>query len=126
MQQETLNPDSHALDIARAAQKAVAPDIVILFGSRAAGTTRTWEIIVMANQEDHQTSGARAEQAALEYMSKNPPEMELGIITMTWREFDRCRRVNQHIAGEAVDHGVNTSGERLDYQYNYDDEYPRH
>ena len=102
---------------------------MILFGSRAAGDHRDdsdVDIMVVADHENHRTSGARAEQAALEYMRKNPPEMEIGVISMTRREFDRCRRTNQHIAGQAVNHGVNMSGERLDYRYHYDDEHEGH
>ena len=34
------NPDPHALAIAKAVQEEVAPDTVILFGSRAAGDYR--------------------------------------------------------------------------------------
>ena len=102
---------------------------MILFGSRAAGDHRDdpdVDIIVVADHQNHQASGARAEQVALDYMGKNPPEMELGIISMTRREFDRCRRVNQRIAGQAVNHGINMSSERLDYRYNYDNKYRSH
>ena len=122
-------PDPHALKIAGAAQAAVDPDIVILFGSRAAGDHREnsdVDLMVVADHENHRTSRGLAEMAAQDYMRKNPPELELGMFSMTRMEFDRHRRANQHIAGQAANHGVNMSGERLDYRYNDDDEYPTH
>ena len=122
-------PDPHALKIAGAAQAAVMPDIVILFGSRAAGDYREnsdLNILVVADHDDHQESRAMAEQAATLYMEENPPELTLGIMSMTRKEFDRCRQAHQHIAGQAANHGVNMSGERLDHQYDYNDEYPSH
>ena len=64
--------------------------------------------------------------AAKSYMRESPPRLEVAIITITRRDFDRCRRASQHIAGQAVIYGVNMSGERMDYRYNYEDEYEEH
>ena len=122
-------PDPHALGIAAAAQKAVEPDPVILFGSRAVGTHRAdsdVDILVVADREDHRTSSARAVQAARSHMKGNPPKVELGIISMTRREFDRCRLANQHIAGQAALHGVVMAGGKLELGHNRDNHYPDH
>ena len=102
-------PDPHALKIAAAAQEGVGPDLVILFGSRAAGDHREdsdVDILVVTDREHHGSAGAAAERAAQDYIRQNPPELELGIISMTRQTFDRCRRANQHIAGQAARHGI--------------------
>ena len=113
MKRENANssgkPDPHALGIATAAQKAVAPDVVILFGSRAAGDYREdsdVDIMVVAESEHHVSAGAVTEHAAQSYMMDNPPELELGVISMNRQTFDRCRRATQHIAGQAARHGI--------------------
>ena len=93
----------------RAAQEGVGPDLVILFGSRAAGDHREdsdVDILVVTDREHHGSAGAAAERAAQDYIRQNPPELELGIISMTRQTFDRCRRANQHIAGQAARHGI--------------------
>ena len=92
-------PDPHALGIAAAVQEAVAPDTVILFGSRAVGAYREdsdLDILVVTESEHHASAGAVAEHAAESHMGQNPPELELGIISMNRQTFDRCRRGNQH------------------------------
>ena len=102
-------PDPHALKIAAAAQEGIGPDLVILFGSRAAGDHREdsdVDILVVTDREHHGSAGAAAERAAQDYIRQNPPELELGIISMTRQTFDRCRRANQHIAGQAARHGI--------------------
>ena len=68
----------------------------------------------------------RAERAAREYLEQHPPRMEIEIFRFTPREFTRYGQVGQHIAGQAMHHGVFMSGERLDYHLNYDNEYPEH
>ena len=83
-------PDPHALGIAAAVQEAVAPDTVILFGSRAVGAYREdsdLDILVVTESEHHASAGAVAES----YMGQNPPELELGIISMNRQIFERCR-----------------------------------
>ena len=122
-------PDPHALRIAAAAQVRVRPDIVILFGSRAVGDHRQEsdvDILVVTDGTDRLSSESTAREAAQSYMQENPPLLELGIVSMDRRTFDRCRQANQHIAGQAVIYGVNMSGERLDYRYNHEDDYPNH
>ena len=123
------NPDPHALNIARAVQTSVQPDLVILFGSRAAGDHREdsdIDILLVTCGENHTSSQLTAKKAAESYMRKHPPELELGIISMDRKTFDRRRLANQHVAGQAVIHGVIKSGEKLDHRYEYDNEYPEH
>ena len=45
---------------------------------------------------------------------------------MTRRQFERCRRAKQHIAGQADTYGVVMSGEELEYRSGYEDGYPDH
>ena len=85
-------PAPHALGIAVAAQEAVAPDVVILFGSRAMGDYREdsdVDILVVAESEHHASARAVAEVAAEHYMEQNPPELELGVASMNRQTFDR-------------------------------------
>ena len=61
-------PDPHALQIAAAAQEAVGPDLVILFGSRAVGDHREdsdVDILVVTGKEHSGSARAAAERAAL-------------------------------------------------------------
>ena len=123
------NPDPHALGIAAHVQEVVRPDITILFGSRAVGDYREdsdVDLLVITDREDHLYSRKPAVTAAKSYMRKNPPRLEVAIITMTRREFDRCRRARQHIAGQAATYGVNMSGERMDYRYDGRDDHGEH
>ena len=123
------NPDPHALKVAEAAQASVEPDIIILFGSRAAGDHREdsdIDLLVITDGGSRLSAEIRTREAARDHMRKHPPVLELGIIGMDRKTFDRCRRAKQHVAGQAVLYGVNMSGERLEYRYNNDDKYPDH
>ena len=102
---------------------------MILFGSRAVGDHREdsdIDILVVTGGANPVSSEITAMAAARSYMRENPPELELGIISMDRKKFDRCRLANQHVAGQAVLHEVIMSGERLEYRHNYDDDYPDH
>lgn len=123
------SPDSHALGIAAHVQDAVRPDIAILFGSRAVGDYREdsdVDILVITDRENHWDSRGPAVTAAKSYMRENPPRLEVAIITMTRREFDRCRRARQHIAGQATIYGVDMSGERMGYRHHGGEERQEH
>ena len=131
MKSNTNKPDPHALEIARAVQKQVAPDTVILFGSRAAGDYREdsdVDILVVTEGRGRPRNplGVGAGDAVKKYMESYPPLLEVNIVTMTRSEFDRNRRAKQHLAGQADHHGVLMSGERLENQSDYDDGYPVH
>ena len=74
-------------------------------------------------KEDHLSAKIHAEHAALRYMDNNPPELELGVISMNQETFQRCSLANMHIAGQATMHGVVMSGENLEDRTNYQDNY---
>ncbi len=131
MKSHTNKPDPHALGIARAVQERVAPDTVILFGSRAAGDYREdsdVDILVVTDDKGRPRNprGMGAGDAVKKYMESHPPLLEVSIVTMTRSEFDRHRRAKQHLAGQADHHGVLMSGDRLENQSGYDDGYPVH
>lgn len=122
-------PDPRALDIARAIQEQMSPDMVILFGSRATGDHRPdsdVDILVVTWKDNHHGAVIRTHSAARTYMEASPPRLEVNVIGMTREKFDHCRRANQHIAGQAVNHGGIMSGEKLDYGSDYEDSYPDH
>ena len=109
-------PDPHALRIAAAVQEAVAPDIAILYGSRAAGDYHEdsdVDILVVTDREHHHSARGVAQRAARDYMRQNPPELAVGIISMNRQTFDRCRRASQHIAGQAAGFGIPMAGPSL-------------
>ena len=131
MKSNTNKPDPHALGIARAVQKRVAPDSVILFGSRAAGDYREdsdVDILVVTQDKGRRMHppAAGAGDAVKKYMEIHPPLLPVSIVRMTRSEFDRNRRAKQHLAGQADHHGVLMSGERLENLSDYDDGYPVH
>ncbi len=110
-------PDLHAIKIAQAAQAEVAPARVILFGSRATGRYHQesdLDLLVVAG-DNPLSAENRVYQTAQAYMRRHPPRLELNVIGMTRQKFNRCRRANQHIAGQAARYGVVMSNEGLDY-----------
>ena len=119
MKSNANKPDPHALGIARAVQKRVAPDWVILFGSRAAGDYREdSDVDILVVTQDKETRGNRpgagAGDAAWEYMESHPLLLPVSIVSMTRSEFDRNRRAKQHLAGQADHHGLLISGDGHD------------
>lgn len=109
-------PDPHAVKIAQAAQAEVAPATVILFGSRATGRYHResdLDLLVVAGDAPLSAEN-RVYQTAQAYMRRHPPRLELNVIGMTRQKFNRCRRANQHIAGQAARYGVVMSNEELD------------
>ena len=119
-------PDPTGLAVARVAQDAALPDTVILFGSRARGDHRQnsdVDLLVVCSQGTT-GPGSRMRRAIRKHFDNNPPRLDVDIITMERQRFDYCRRARNHVAGQAMRDGIVMSGERLDYTYNYDDEYP--
>ena len=119
------DPDPHALDAARAIQKAVASDIVILFGSRARGDHREnsdTDIMVVGNSS---REGA-AHLAARRYERDHNHALNIEIHLFTKEEFDRFRHSGQHVVGQAISQGVFMSDQRLDHNASYEDDYPPH
>ena len=130
---QSITPDQHALNIAYAVQRAVAPDIVILFGSRATGQHRAdsdVDLLVVSldgPKPDGPQKGSRPGRAARVYMNENPPFLEVNIVNMTLADFQRNRRAKQHLAGQADHYGVAIGRERMNYGTEYkDDYYPEH
>ena len=122
-------PDATALAVAQAAQDHVRPAVVILFGSRARGDWREHsdiDLLVITEGEDGKQAAGAAYGAARDFCHLNGFELDVTTIPMTRREFERCRRAKQHIAGQADTYGVVMSGEELEYRSGYEDEYPDH
>ena len=89
----SITPDQHALNIARVVQREVAPNIVILFGSRATGQHREdSDVDLLVVSLDGPQKGGSAGRAASAYMNENPPFLEVNIVNMTLAEFQRNRR----------------------------------
>ena len=123
----SVAPEQHGLNIARAVQQAVAPNIVILFGSRATGQHRAdSDVDLLVVSMDGSQKGSNAGRAAGAYMSENPPFLEVNIVSMTLAEFQRNRRAKQHLAGQADHYGVVIDMARMDYGTGYEDGYPEH
>ena len=120
-------PDPHALNIARAVQREVTPNIVILFGSRATGKHHEdSDVDLLVISLDGPKIGSGAGRAASNYMNENPPFLDIDIVNMTLAEFQRNRRAKQHLAGQADHYGLTIDLERLDYGAEYEDDYPEH
>ena len=94
-------PDAIALAAAQAAQTAVAPDTVILFGSRARGDHRPDSdvdlLVICDNNEVH--AAGRARRAVKSHFKTRPPQLELDIVTIgryscqyrDWNQNAACR-----------------------------------
>ena len=120
-------PDQHGLNIARAVQREVAPNVVILFGSRATGQQREdSDVDLLVISVDGSKPVGSGGSAASAYMEEHPPFLEVNIINMTLSEFQRNRRAKQHVAGQADHYGVVIDMERMNYGTDYDDDYPEH
>jgi len=121
--------DPHALAAARAAQAQVPDATVILFGSRATGTYRRGsdiDLLIVTNDQDPLGAEIRARKAALGYVKANPPRVPVDAIGIRRIQFERFRKANQHIAGQASRYGVIVSGENLDPAASNGDRYPDH
>ena len=123
------SPDPQALAIARAVQNALPNDTVILFGSRAVGDYHEGsdvDLLVITDIGGQQTASALGRAAALRHMAKRKLQLPVEIIPMDQATFARCRRANQHIAGQAIIYGVPMRSERISYSNQYEDGYPDH
>ena len=119
-------PDAVGLAAARAAQTAVAPDTVILFGSRARGDHRPdsdVDLLVICDGSNVHAAG-RARRAVKSHFKAHPPQLRLDLVTIGREKFNYARRAKNHVAGQALRDGVIMSGENLDYSNSGDDGYP--
>ena len=118
-------PDAIALAAAQAAQTAVAPDTVILFGSRARGDHRPDSdvdlLVICDNNEVH--AAGRARRAVKSHFKARPPQLELDIVTIGREKFNYARRAKNHIAAQALRDGIIMSGETMDCANPCDDNY---
>ena len=122
-------PDAIGLAVARAAQDAARPAVIILFGSRARGDWREdsdVDLLVITEEADGRLARGIAYGAASDYCRRNDLPLDINAIDMTRGEFERCRRAKQHIAGQADTYGVVMSGDELERLEGYGDEYPDH
>lgn len=121
--------DPHALAAARAAQAQVPGATVILFGSRATGRYHPGsdiDLLIVTNEQDPFSAEIKARKAALNYVKANPPRVPVDAIGIRRSQFERCRKANQHIAGQASRYGVIVSGENLDPAPSGGGRYPDH
>ena len=125
-EQTRRQPCATALAAARAAQEAVAPDTVILFGSRARGDHRSDSDIdlLVIHREDRSWAATEAQRIGYAKLKQMSLRGEVNAIGMTRDKFNYARRAKNHVAAQALRDGVIMSGEKLDYTPDYDDEYP--
>ena len=119
-------PDALGLAAAQAAQNAVAPHTVILFGSRARGDHRPdsdVDLLVICDGNNLHVGG-RARRAVKSHFKTHPPQLGLDIVTIGREKFHYARRAKNHVAGQALRDGVIMSGESFGYNHSYDDGYP--
>ena len=122
-------PDATGLAAAQAAQDAARPAVVILFGSWARGDWREHsdiDLLVITEEEDTRVAQGAAHWGIQVWEEQRHSGLQVDIIPMTRRQFERCRRAKQHIAGQADTYGVVMSGEELEYRSGYEDGYPDH
>lgn len=122
-------PDPHALAAAQVAQAQLPNATVILFGSRAIGRHRATsdvDLLVVTWDDNPLADEVRARKAALSYLKANPPRLPVDVIGINRTQFERCRKANQHIAGQAVRYGIVMNEEKLDHVISSDDGYPDH
>ena len=103
--------------------------MVILFGSRATGRHHEHsdvDLLVVTDNDGPSSAGLNAYHINQDYLKVNPPRLEIGVIRMTRKDFDYCRRANQHIAGQAARYGIIMTDEILGCPPDYDDGYPDH
>ena len=119
-------PCAIALAAARAAQAAVAPDIVILFGSRARGDHRPDSDIdlLVVHGEGRSWAVAAARGAGYARLQGLAPHTEVNAIGLTRPRFAYARRAKNHVAAQALREGVVMNGAELDGPPEGADEYP--
>jgi hypothetical protein len=109
-------PDAVGLAVARVAQQAAEPDMVILFGSRARGDHRDNSDVdlLLVHKDSFISPYSLAQKAVREYFKQNPPELTVNIIPISRDNFDHGRRAPNHLAGQALRDGIIMSDDKLD------------
>ena len=126
MQPSNGTPDPVALAVAQAAQNAVHHSTIILFGSRAASTHRPDSDVdlMLVYRQSPIAEQSRAQKAVKAHLHQDPPHLRVDIVPMELRDFNYCRRANNHVAAQALRKGIIMSSEKLDFSNRYEDEYP--
>ena len=97
-------PDPVALAVAQAAQNAVHHSTIILFGSRAASTHRPDSDVdlMLVYRQSPIAEQSRAQKAVKAHLHQYPPHLRVDIVPMELRDFNYCRRANNHVAAQAL------------------------
>ena len=122
----TTIPDKTALELARAVQSAVAPDTVILFGSRARGDYRPdsdVDLLIISKPGTMAATGL-AERVVREHFKLNPPRLGVDMVSMDLDKFNYCRRAKNHVAAQALRDGVVMNDANFDPPSPSEDQYP--
>lgn len=129
MIRKEAKPCATALAAAAAAQEAVAPDLVILFGSRAHGDHRPdsdIDLLVIHRRHTALAAAHRAKVAARAGISAGHRDTPVIQITALSREnFRYACRADNHVAGQALRDGVIMSAADLGDIPDRADGYPR-
>ena len=114
------------LAAARAAQAAVEPDLVILFGSRARGDHRPDSDIdlLVVHGEGRSWAVAAARRAGYARLQGLSPHTAVNALGLTRDRFAYARRAKNHVAAQALRDGVVMNGAKLDGPPEAADEYP--
>ena len=119
-------PDPKALAVARMYQEAVAPDTVILFGSRARGDHRpNSDIDLMVVGRSGRTSAdAGIRQIACKFFAEHPPPLNIDVVSYSPSDFDYYRRARNHVTAQALRDGTIMSDASFNYPAPHEDHYP--
>ena len=123
------HPDPLAVAVADAVQHSVAPAQVILFGSRARGDHRPdsdVDLLIVAGDSNAAGPELRARFAAREYLTALESDLGVDVVAMTRSAFNRARLANQHVAGQAFNHGIIMCNDNLDWADPEPDGFPDH
>ena len=123
----TRQPCPLALGAAQAAQEAVAPDTVILFGSRARGDYRAnsdIDLLVIYHYHSHLEAAGLARHAAQAYLKEHPPNLPVSAIAISQNQFNWGRQSRNHVAAQALRDGIIMSGENLNFTADWEEDEP--
>ena len=123
--------DRRALAVARAVYDAVAPEAVILFGSRARGDYRAdsdIDLLLIVSDDPKSLERERiAHEAACETAKRiYGHRLDVDVVQYTGQQFEEERPSINRLASRVAEYGITLDGERMAYQrLHYDDEAQR-
>ena len=106
--------DIRAQAVAQAVYEAVQPELVILFGSRARGDYRPdsdIDLLILTAEPDRDIGAASLKVAFQAMREVFAPEVNVEVLSMTFRTFHNARVAPNHVAGQACRDGVTMNGE---------------